>query len=206
MTFSFVSENNEQKVMKTNGERIKLEKKFWTDCFEQFKRQGLNPKWEYISTYTSKPKIWEKIVQYHMSSNIQRFYGFSCRIGSIGNHELRFCVEMQDELKMGFRFANGINYWSDNETMQWKELGIQLEASQLGWTFKAMGWYCFRSIPVRLSFVQDDNPAARDMEYYKEDSYARMLLFDEMFSQISLLKQAVLLLYTPAKRKVWSLC
>ena len=109
---------------------------------------------------------------------------------------------MQDELKIGLRFREGINYWTEEEIQMWGDLTIRLEQGSK-WDFETDGWFAKKNLPVRLNFIDSTNPAALDLSYYKADSYAKILIVDELFELIKEVRNAC---YTPEKKKVWSLC
>ena len=174
--------------MKIVSERIHQEKQLWLDLFKFFKRMGYLPKWEIASQTLTQQKIWKRIESHHQESN-PAFYGFSFTIGRIGNHDLRFCIEMQNELKFGLRFREGIKYWTEDEIQNWGELTIRLD-NDGSWTFDIQGWFATKNLPVRLDFTNPTNSASLDLEYYKEDSYAKLLIVDELLNSLNQVKSS----------------
>ena len=189
--------------MKTIEERIKLEKRFWLDLFTVIQKSGHHPEWETISHLTSRQKVWNRLANSHHHKEQSGFYGLSFNIGRIGSHELRFCIEMQDELKIGLRFSTGMMYWTEEEIETWEELTLRLEGSGVKWDFDQPGWFVFKKLPVILNFRSITNSAALDLSYYQADSYARILIIDDIFNRISDIRSAS---YSPKTKKVWSLC
>jgi len=174
--------------MKTVRERIHSEKQLWLDLFKFFKRMGYLPKWEIASQTLSQQKVWKRIENHH-EEGMPAFYGFAFTIGRIGNHDLRFCLEMQDELKFGLRFREGLQYWTEDEIQSWGELTIRLDSDGL-WTFDNQGWFAAKNLPVRLDFTNPSNSASLDLEYYKEDSYAKLLIVDELLNSLNQVKSS----------------
>ncbi len=187
--------------MKTTEERIRLEKRFWLDIATVLERSRYKLEWEIVSQQTNRQKVWKRLTDKHEKS-AQGFYGFSLAVGGIGNHEIRLCLEMQKELTIGLRFREGINYWTEDEIQAWGDLTIRLDRHSK-WDFEAQGWFARKKMPVRLDFTDQNNPAAIDLSYYKADSYAKVLVIDELFDRIKEVRNAC---YTPEKKKVWSLC
>lgn len=187
--------------MKTTEERIRLEKRFWLDFANILERSRTKVEWEIISQSCGRQKVWKRISEHHENAN-PAHYGFSVSVGRIGNHEIRLCMEMQDELKIGLRFREGIKYWTEEEIQSWGDLTIRLDGSSK-WNFEAEGWFASKKMPVRLCFTEDNNSAAIDLSYYKADSYAKILIVDELFERMREVRNAF---YTPEIKKVWSLC
>ncbi len=182
--------------MKTTSKRIQTEKQLWLDLFIFFKRQGYNPKWEIASHAIGKQKVWDRLEAYHDGIG-PSMYGFSFSVGRIGNQELRFCVEMQNELKFGLRFREGIAYWTEAEIQDWGELTIRMDGAGV-WDFDLIGWFATRNLPVRLNMVDPGNSAAYDLVQYKDDSYAKLLITDALYNNLHEIKQA---LRTPKTKK-----
>ncbi len=172
--------------MKTIRERIRLEKQMWLDLFRHFERLGYYPKWEIASKSLSRQKIWSRIDSYHQGST-KGFYGFAFTVSRIGNHDLQFCVEMQDELKFGLRFREGFPYWTENEIESWGELTLRLDG-QSKWQFDLPGWFASKKLPVRLRFNDSENPAMIDLAIYKDDSYAKLLIVDQLMNALAQIK------------------
>jgi len=187
--------------MKTTEERIRLEKRFWLDITTVLGKSRIKHEWESISQQTSQQGVWRKITNRHEKGE-SGFYGFSISVGRIGNHEIRLCLEMQNELKIGLRFREGIRYWTEEEIQAWGDLTLRLDRSSK-WDFEATGWFARKKMPVRLDFADQHNPAAIDLSYYKADSYAKILIVNELFERIKEVRNAC---YTPEVKKVWSLC
>ncbi|MCK5821091.1 MAG: hypothetical protein KAH17_04365 [Bacteroidales bacterium] len=187
--------------MKTTQERIRLEKRFWLDITTVLERSRIKPEWEVISQLTSRQGVWKRLMKKHENGD-PGFYGISFPVGRIGNHEIRLCLEMQDELKIGLRLREGIRYWTEEEIQAWGDLTLRLDRSSK-WDFEAAGWFARKKMPVRLDFSDPENSAAIDLSYYREDSYAKILIIDELFERIKEVRNAC---FTPKVKKVWSLC
>lgn len=187
--------------MKTTEERIRLEKRFWLDFANLLERSRTKIEWEIVSEPCSRQKVWKRISEHHVKGN-PAHYGFTLSVGRIGNHEIRLCMEMQDELKIGLRFREGIRYWTEEEIQSWGDLTLSLDNGSK-WDFEASGWFASKTMPVRLDFTSQENSAAIDLSYYKADSYAQVLIVDELFERIKEVRSAC---YTPEIKKVWSLC
>ncbi len=187
--------------MKTKEERIRLEKRFWLDIVTVLEKARIKVDWEVISNSCSRQKVWKRLTNRHFNGD-PGFYGLSIPVGRIGNHEIRLCIEMQDELKIGLRFREGIIYWTEEEIQDWGDLTMRLDHSSK-WNFEASGWFATKEMPVRLDFTDSENPAAIDLSFYKADSYAKILIIDELFERIKEVRVAT---YTPKVKKVWSLC
>lgn len=187
--------------MKTTEERIRLEKRFWLDITTALGKSRIKTEWEVISQQTSRQGVWRRLTERHENGE-KGFYGISFSVGRIGNHDIRLCLEMQNELKIGLRFREGIRYWTEDEIQAWGDLTIRLDRSSK-WDFEASGWFARKKMPVQLNFSDPENAAAIDLSYYREDSYARILIIDELFERIKEVRNAC---YTPKVKKVWSLC
>lgn len=185
--------------MKTTATRIRLEKQFWLDLSRQANRLGYTCKWEIAGSEVSRQKVWNRIANSHQHGHAT-YYGFSLTIGRIGNHDLRLCLEMQDDLKMGLRFKEGFPYWTEEEIESWGELTFRL-GDPGRWNFEQPGWFAMQKLPVRLHFRKEDQPAALDLFYYKDNSLVRLLLEEELSSRLFQVKHAM---YKPEMKKIWS--
>lgn len=186
--------------MKRLTTRIRTEKQFWLDLNRQMVRMGYAPKWEIAGQDVSKQKVWNRIDDYH-NLGAPAFYGMTITVGRIGNHDLRFVLEMQDDLKIGLQFKEGFPYWTEEEIEQWGDLTIRLDHGS-HWSFDTQGWFARQKLPVRLNFRESTNPAALDLEYYRDDSLVRLMIQEEINSKIFLARSAC---QTPKSNKVWNL-
>lgn len=187
--------------MKTTEERVRLEKRFWLDLVNSLERSGIKVEWEVISQPASRNKVWQRLTNLH-KLQAPSFYGISIPVGQIGNHQIRLCLEMQSELTIGLRFREGIRYWTEEEIQSWGDLMLRLDKGSK-WDFEVPGWFAKKKMPVQLRFTDPNNPAAIDLSFYKADSYAKVLILDELFERIKEIRRACV---NPEKQKIWSLC
>ena len=186
--------------MKTFIARIRTEKQFWLDLSRQLTRLGYTVKWELAGYEVSRQKVWNRIDACH-HNGIPAYYGLTVTVGRIGNHDLKLCLEMQDDLKIGLRFKEGFPYWTEDEIENWGDLTFRLD-HQGSWSFDAPGWFATQKLPVKLNFRDKNNPAALDLEYYAEDSLVKLMIQEEISSRLYHVKSVV---YSQPSRKVWNL-